>query len=75
MIMHYGGNPCDLDEIYALAKQHGLAVVEDCAHAAGAKYKGRGIGSHESSASLLLRPHQEPDVRGGRGADLLPSRL
>lgn len=46
MIMHYGGYPCDLDEIYALADQHGLPVIEDCAHAAGASYHGRHIGSH-----------------------------
>lgn len=47
MVMHYGGTPCDLDEIYELARAHGIAVVEDCAHACGASYRGRPIGSHE----------------------------
>ena len=46
MVMHYGGMPCDLDEIYALAAERGVAVIEDCAHAFGASYHGRPIGSH-----------------------------
>ena len=46
MVMHYGGTPCDLDEIYALAGERGIAVIEDCAHAFGASYRGRPIGSH-----------------------------
>jgi perosamine synthetase len=47
IVMHYGGYPCDLDQVYALAERHGLPVIEDCAHAAGARYKGRRIGSHK----------------------------
>ncbi|MBI5739129.1 MAG: DegT/DnrJ/EryC1/StrS family aminotransferase [Nitrospirae bacterium] len=43
--VHWGGYPCDLDEINAIAKQHNLAVIEDAAHALGATYKGRPIGS------------------------------
>ena len=31
--MHWGGYPCDMDEINALAAEHGLAVIEDAAHA------------------------------------------
>ncbi len=46
MVMHYGGTPCDLDEIYALARERDVAVIEDCAHACGASYRGRPIGSH-----------------------------
>ena len=45
MPVHYGGQACDLEEIYALAAQHGLAVVEDAAHAAGSEYAGRKIGA------------------------------
>ena len=44
-IVHYGGNPCDLDEIRAIAKKHGLPLIEDSAHALGSKYKGRYIGA------------------------------
>jgi perosamine synthetase len=46
MVMHYGGTPCDLDEIYDLAHTHDVAVIEDCAYACGASYRGRPIGSH-----------------------------
>jgi len=56
MIMHYGGNPCDLDEIYTLAQQHSLPVVEDCAHAAGARYRSRPIGSHDSLQAFSFDP-------------------
>lgn len=43
--VHWSGYPCDMDEINAIAKTHGLAVIEDAAHAIGATYKGRPIGS------------------------------
>ena len=43
--VHYGGLPCDMDELLAIAKRHGLVLVEDAAHALGALYKQRQIGS------------------------------
>lgn len=46
MLVHYGGYPCDLDEFYALARDRGIPIVEDCAHACGATYKGKRIGSY-----------------------------
>ncbi len=45
MVMHYGGYPCHMDAIYQIARAHGLAVVEDAAHAPGAEYRGRPAGS------------------------------
>jgi perosamine synthetase len=45
MPVHWAGYPCDMDEINAVAGEHGLAVVEDAAHALGATYKGRPVGS------------------------------
>ena len=44
--VHYAGEPCDMDEILDVARRHGLKVVEDAAHAVGADYRGRRIGSH-----------------------------
>lgn len=41
----WGGYPCDLDEIHSIADEYGLKVIEDAAHAFGATYKGRKIGS------------------------------
>jgi perosamine synthetase len=45
MPVHWGGYPCDMDEINAIAAEHRLAVVEDAAHALGATYRGRPIGA------------------------------
>ena len=44
MVVHWAGYPCDMDEIHAVAKKHGLPVIEDAAHALGAVYRGRFIG-------------------------------
>jgi len=44
-IVHYGGLPCDMDEISAIAKKYGLAIIEDAAHAVGAEYHGKPVGS------------------------------
>ena len=43
--VHLAGWPCDMDAIMALAKEHGLYVIEDCAQAHGARYKGQSVGS------------------------------
>lgn len=45
MPVHYGGQPCDMDEILKIAHEHDLIVIEDAAHALGAKYKGKKIGT------------------------------
>ncbi len=45
IVMHYGGYACDMQAIMAFANQHGLAVIEDAAHSAGASLDGRGLGS------------------------------
>lgn len=42
--VHLAGWPCDMDPIMALAQKHGLYVIEDCAQAHGATYKGRAVG-------------------------------
>ena len=43
--VHYGGLPCDMDEIQDIARSHGIPVIEDAAHALGAKYNGQFIGT------------------------------
>jgi len=47
MVVHYGGYPCDMEAIAALAGRHGLKIIEDCAHAPGAVY-------HSSQGPRLL---------------------
>lgn len=43
--VHYAGAAFDLDSLYALADKHGIAVIEDAAHSAGTRYRGRAIGA------------------------------
>ncbi|MEE4692831.1 UDP-4-amino-4-deoxy-L-arabinose aminotransferase [Pseudomonas alliivorans] len=43
--VHYAGAALDLDPLYALASRHGIALIEDAAHAAGTEYKGRPVGA------------------------------
>lgn len=43
--VHLAGMPCDMDPIMTLAEEHGLIVIEDCAQAHGARYRGRMVGS------------------------------
>lgn len=45
MVVHYAGIGCDMDRIVEIAKEHELKVIEDAAHALGAKYKGRFLGA------------------------------
>ena len=45
MAVHWGGYPCDLAELQAIADRHGLLLIEDAAHAPGATYRGQAIGA------------------------------
>ncbi len=45
MVVHWAGYPCDMDEILQIAKEHNVAVIEDAAHALGASYHGKSIGT------------------------------
>jgi perosamine synthetase len=53
--VHWGGYPCDMDEINQLAKEHNLIVIEDAAHALGAKYKGKNIGTISDFTSFSFQ--------------------
>ena len=55
MPVHWGGYPCDMDEINQLAKEHNLIVIEDAAHALGAKYKGKNIGTLSDFTSFSFQ--------------------
>lgn len=45
LLLHYGGIPCEMDEIMALAKKHNLKVIEDAAAGVCSRYKGKAIGT------------------------------
>ena len=48
--VHYAGQPCRMDELLALARERGLRVIEDAAHALGARYRGKPIGALSDAA-------------------------
>jgi len=45
IVVHFAGYPAQMDEIVALCDAKGIALIEDCAHAPGARYKGRSVGT------------------------------
>ena len=51
--VHYGGFPCDMDPLVALARQRGLKIVEDAAHALPTLYKGRLIGTLDTDVTVF----------------------
>ncbi|PHQ98800.1 MAG: erythromycin biosynthesis sensory transduction protein eryC1 [Marinosulfonomonas sp.] len=66
--VHLYGQPVDLDPILALARAHGLAVVEDAAQAHGARYKGRRIGAHGDIVCWSFYPGKNLGALGDGGA-------
>ncbi len=52
IVVHLGGWPCDMDSISALTQARGLRLIEDCAQAHGATYKGRQVGSFGAAAAF-----------------------
>ena len=54
--VHLAGQPCDMDAIHAIAKEHHLIVIEDAAHALGSEYKGRRIGSMSDMTTFSFHP-------------------
>ena len=66
--VHLYGQPADLDPILALAREHGLAVVEDAAQAHGAGYKGRKIGAHSDVVCWSFYPGKNLGALGDGGA-------
>jgi perosamine synthetase len=56
MAVHLGGNPCDMHELQGIARDAGLRLVEDCAHAHGASVKGQPCGTFGVAGAYSLYP-------------------
>ena len=67
--VHYAGVPCEMDVIGSLAKRHGVAIVEDNAHALFARYKGKITGTFGSLATQSF--HETKNVTCGEGGALM----
>lgn len=66
--VHLYGQPADLDPILAIARKHGLRVLEDAAQAHGARYKGRRIGAHGDAVAWSFYPGKNLGALGDGGA-------
>jgi dTDP-4-amino-4,6-dideoxygalactose transaminase len=55
VMVHWGGNPCEIDKINLIAKKHNIKTVEDGAHSMGMEYKGKKIGNHSDYTIISLQ--------------------
>ena len=62
---HLYGLPCDMDRILDIASRHNLVVIEDCAHALGATYKGRPVGTFGTGALFSFQTLKPLNCYGG----------
>jgi dTDP-4-amino-4,6-dideoxygalactose transaminase len=66
--VHFGGEPCAMDEIMEIARRHGLKVMEDAAHSIGTLYRGRHVGSISDAAAFSF--YANKNITTGEGGAL-----
>jgi dTDP-4-amino-4,6-dideoxygalactose transaminase len=76
MPVHFAGLPVDMDRTLAIAKRHGLRVIEDAAHAIGTEWRGRRIGSFGDLVVFSFHPNKNmTTIEGGAVAGGSPSEV
>jgi len=68
MPVHLYGHPCDMDELGAIAREHGLKIIEDCAQAHGAEFRGKRVGAIGDVATFSFYPGKNLGAYGDAGA-------
>jgi UDP-4-amino-4,6-dideoxy-N-acetyl-beta-L-altrosamine transaminase len=69
--VHYSGNPVPLEELSEIAQKHDIELIEDAAHAIGAKYQNKKIGSCEYSSMAIFSFHPVKHITTGEGGAVL----
>jgi len=72
IVVHYAGVACDMERILAIARRHGLLVIEDAAHAIGSTLGGRPVGSFGDLAAFSF--HHTKNITCGEGGCLVVNR-
>jgi len=66
MMVHWGGNPCDIGRICGIGRANGVRVIEDAAHALGAMYQGQPVGRHSDFVAFSFQAiKQVTSIDGG----------
>lgn len=65
VVTHIGGQPAEMDRIMPIARKHGLFVIEDCAHAVLAKYKGKSVGTWGDVGSFSFQASKQLSTGDG----------
>ncbi|MFW6146702.1 MAG: DegT/DnrJ/EryC1/StrS family aminotransferase [Planctomycetota bacterium] len=73
VIVHFGGYPADLDRITAVAEKHNLPLIEDCAHAQGSQWRGKGVGTYGDYGTFSFQ--QSKSITSGEGGMILAKTL
>lgn len=71
--VHFAGHPCEMETILKIAKKHRLVVIEDAAHALGAKYKNKKIGSISDMTTFSFHPVKS--ITTGEGGAILTNNI
>ena len=72
MVVHFGGQPCRMDELLALAARHSLFLLEDAAHAVGARYRGQPVGGIGDATAFSF--YATKNLTTGEGGMLTTNR-
>jgi len=74
VVVHFAGTPCDLAPLAEAARRHGVALIEDAAHALGASYRGSRIGDSTYSDLTVFSFHPVKIVTTGEGGMVVTAR-